>query len=694
VREKITGICNMLKDCELTKLAILDWAHHTVNTIYSSEIMALAHKDSGLHFSAANMTEERLRSFNISVLCKQMEDQAPMVWAMLDSLLAADPKLQYKRDWARNKAKQGEPNKRTKAAASDGDIEMSDITISATKTHAVVDEAELDDYYMHDFFDSEAREEDHEREDEPEDVVEQQEDRYKKHMIISTNKRCNALQSIMGIFLQSCNCPETLRELLARIGLSISTSTINDAVHNLSKEADRSLKELGRTLLALLAYDNIDFDLKHSVPTVEKAESTLIHLTSGTMMPLPDSITLADLDCADELWRKSPNNPLALPQDIPQIPFENLLTIHPEIPDSNDMLSRNRFDAWKFLHDLINYGPEYFRAYKRQLGNPEEIECIPVTKTTQIPCRTLDIHPSSPAQNADALAAFFQQAGVGDSTSVSPHPTRLVDNHVVLVFGDLLTGERIRSLRESRGAEKLPWDQMQHCIYVMGLFHLKMAAADAIWRVFIHPKKAKIDMGDNSLMSFVSQIRPKETGKIESNPGFRRLHEVIQHTGIVSRLDSWRVEIHKKTPEMNSLEDYARSKPSFEALQEMAITVSRAHVANRELTLDQDLKTDAERDMQQENVLLQQQYFLLYEELSHALNFGDIGRIEMCFLPWMFIFLGCGKHKYAAEKAVRMSILCNPTGKKGSFRAIDWVVEHNNLYTKVSVLSCLSSFSG
>ncbi|KAF8168745.1 hypothetical protein BJ912DRAFT_862492, partial [Pholiota molesta] len=31
---------------------------------------------------------------------------------------------------------------------------------------------------------------------------------------------------------------------------------------------------------------------------------------------------------------------------------------------------------------------------------------------------------------------------------------------------------------------------------------------------------------------------------------------------------------------------------------------------------------------------------------------------------------------------IRMSILCNPTGKKGRFRAIDWVVEHNNLYTK------------
>lgn len=35
------------------------------------------------------------------------------------------------------------------------------------------------------------------------------------------------------------------------------------------------------------------------------------------------------------------------------------------------------------------------------------------------------------------------------------------------------------------------------------------------------------------------------------------------------------------------------------------------------------------------------------------------------------------------RRAIRMNILCNPTGKKHHFRAIDWLVEHNNLYIKV-----------
>lgn len=33
-----------------------------------------------------------------------------------------------------------------------------------------------------------------------------------------------------------------------------------------------------------------------------------------------------------------------------------------------------------------------------------------------------------------------------------------------------------------------------------------------------------------------------------------------------------------------------------------------------------------------------------------------------------------------------MNWLCNPTGKEDKFRAIDWLVEMNNLYTKVRML--------
>ena len=483
-----------------------------------------------------------------------------------------------------------------------------------------------------------------------------------------------------------------MREFLAHVGLSVSPSSINKAISSLSKESENQIRKIGQTLMASYAYDNLDIDLKHSVPTIEKGQETLIHLTTGTMLPLHDVPPNA-LDCSKEMWEKSELNPSAQSR-VPPVAMKQLLELYPESAHPSGLRRRQRYNAWKFLEFLIMYGPESLQKYQISLGEPEIIDAIPVQKTSQVPNRTLDIAPSTAAQNAEALEAFFQQAGVGDPAENS-HVHDL-DNNVILVFGDLLTGERIRSLLESRSEEKTPWRRLQFIIYVMGLFHLKMACADAIWRLFIHANGVRKDK--NSLINHVAQIRPKETGKIETNPGFRRMHEVIQHVGIVSRLDCWRIVAQRMA--FTSLEDFVASNPSFESLKTMSEQLAVEFVAGTNMSNLQRY-TEDQRDDVHENMLMKQQYFLLYEEMSHALNAGDIGRVETLFLPWMFIFQGCGKHKYAAEmkrylenihfiypktlaRAVQMNILCNPTGKKGAFRAIDWLVEHNNLYIKVS----------
>ena len=57
----------------------------------------------------------------------------------------------------------------------------------------------------------------------------------------------------------------------------------------------------------------------------------------------------------------------------------------------------------------------------------------------------------------------------------------------------------------------------------------------------------------------------------------------------------------------------------------------------------------AQYNQQQVNILLQMQYFFLYEQISHGLNHGDISHIESLFAPWMSIFCGCEKHKYITK---------------------------------------------
>jgi hypothetical protein len=62
------------------------------------------------------------------------------------------------------------------------------------------------------------------------------------------------------VFLQSCNAPETLRELLAHMGVSVVTTTINSAIKSLSKQADVAIRHLGQSLLVSYAYNNLDVE--------------------------------------------------------------------------------------------------------------------------------------------------------------------------------------------------------------------------------------------------------------------------------------------------------------------------------------------------------------------------------------------------------------------------------------------------
>ena len=104
---------------------------------------------------------------------------------------------------------------------------------------------------------------------------------------------------------------------------------------------------------------------------------------------------------------------------------------------------------------LMLYGPEVLQKHQISLGELEVVDVIPLKKISQVLNCTLNIMPSTTAQNAEDLDAFFKQAGVSNSKETS-HVHDL-SNNVILVFGDLLTGEQIWSLLESWSEEKMPW---------------------------------------------------------------------------------------------------------------------------------------------------------------------------------------------------------------------------------------------
>lgn len=184
-----------------------------------------------------------------------------------------------------------------------------------------------------------------------------------------------------------------------------------------------------------------------------------------------------------------------------------------------------------------------------------------------------------------------------------------------------------------------------------------------------------------------------------SKPGFRWMHQLIGHAGICWWLDCWQAHIVSMDPSHASLKAFAASEPTLDELKIIANKIALKYIANHKL-LQMCCKPQEQHDIQHENALIFNKYFLLYEELSYSMNHGDIGQVETSIVAWILILKATGKHKYAThmtnflinmhfvfpaslKHAVRYHILVNPNGKAMKWWAVNWCVELNNLFKKV-----------
>ncbi|KAK7680589.1 hypothetical protein QCA50_016371 [Cerrena zonata] len=545
---------------------------------YMAQLSMLASKASGWHFSAKKAKAHRIEDLDIEPMLEQMQQVAPDLCMLVGDLLSANKGLAARRE-NRAVTRERRVAERRERQAQRAARNTTAPTASAEEQRPSA-EIDSDEELWRSVDDTPTRYEEEENEeglwaqlpDNPaEDPDGDDEEAYwrddfephmpedptdatsghdvdcayeRRHALLkiktvtclsimmqSTNQRCNALQMLIGLFMHACNTSEAVVEFLAHAGISISMTAVNDAITNLSVESVWKRRKIGQTLRTAYGVDNVDMELKHIIPSVENLENTMVHLTSATMLPLYHGVKAEDLKCSNYLWEKTKERILTTGTHLVIPNFAQLLNIHPEC--EGDLTRRDRFNAWVFLQTLVLHGPEWFRKFQSDLGELEAIECIPLVKTEQVPAQAMDINPSTAAGNADVLNNVLKQGGVGDPEQEGALAwIQDIGDHVVIVHGDLGTGERIESLQGSRAEEDTPWLRFQFIIFVLGLFHLKMACADAIWRIFIQPLKARKD--PHSLLEHVALLRPKETGKIGSKPGFRRMHEVIQHVGIVT----------------------------------------------------------------------------------------------------------------------------------------------------------------
>lgn len=514
----------------------------------------------------------------------------------------------------------------------------------------------------------------------------------------SSHYQCLQFAAVLGFNMQSRLTPEVIIEMYAHLGLSVAPSTLANMTKTLSAESRSEVTYAADRMLMQMAYDNQDVGAPAAQPTVEKP-GAFLSLTSGTYLRLlhcqPD-----DFAHSQQLWDMSslnPSRPLGSPAPY-RVTYKDIVRLLPVSPTTPRPAHVALF-GYHILRLLVTHHPafSYYRAKLSSYPRPPAAEGlleIPITRTEQFPARTMPFNAGKVDEQWDILTTLLKRAGYGDGRQFS-----VLDKYCILVHGDLGTLEKIGPLQSSRVIEGSAYTRLQWVIGIPGLFHTRMACAEAVWRTHIKPSVARSD-DPLSIWHLAAQLRPRETGKLSSKPSFRLLHDVITHLTRALLFVCWERIIPSR---FSGLEDYAKSQPSWDELVAFSEQIAQQFVAGEDLSKLRH-REEGQRDGVHEDISLFLRDGLLFEDLGHASTFGHIGRVEDNLSHWIPIFAAVGKHKYATalarfltnlrhvypdrmSRAIRLNWLCNPTGRADGFRAVDWLVELNNMMQKV----CMST---
>lgn len=469
------------------------------------------------------------------------------------------------------------------------------------------------------------------------------------------NQKCNAFSTHMGLFLHASGTAQRVIDSLSQIGFSTSSPSIDRTVSSLSEESQEAILAAGQSMKYLIAYDNLVIDFgSPGQSIVEKSQRSLWNLTTGTF--INHGYSLEDLRFANEVRKQDPYNDEEDRSPLPDYDYIDLLDKGSLDSDGFDL--HLRFFAWSLLHVLCTHGPTFFHQFRSRVGDPESIEELPLRKTDQVPVRAMKHDNSKVTGNIDALEDMMAQGGIKRHSPteepVSGEPPN-VSEYVLLVSGDLGSGERIDTGKRRRAMDVCLWNNLYYVIFIPGMFHVKMALVDMLWRLFIKPFAQETDPTSAGNATRYLCPRVKDTNKIlKGPPTYQQMKRFLKHLGTAERLTCWRTAFERRFgPSIwSDLEDRAfiarfTLRFTWEDLVAMSKDLVKTFFSLKSIYARKKNPVTQTRDRELENTMLRNYYMLFYEETIYAMDHGDIGRLERCLIDWIPAFRAVGKHKYA-----------------------------------------------
>lgn len=445
----------------------------------------------------------------------------------------------------------------------------------------------------------------------------------------SSNQKFNAFQAVIGFFLESKQCPKIILKMVAHMGISVSVQSVSQMVNSLSKKAEERIKTLGPSNNI---YDNfnMEFSVAHPTPDHQKYHLSAIAVT---FTPYLDIDRERDLRFTQELRETSEYNINISPDDawIYKPRFDDIFPTSPLTtigPGEDQGQSLYEAPVWHVWSILIEYGGAGFAKFQSKLSKPGSVQSLPVRKTTQHPGHAMHADESTYDGNWEVLVNVQKQKDWSDEEW---------EWFLEFFLGDLATRERLEGLQRMRVIEKSTKNRLDFIIFVLGLFHLKMAAANAYWRIHVEPKDDRDE--PLGIYEYINHLCPKATAKftVKNGPGFHSMHKVIHHTTWTDILECWTVEV-KDQRGLESLQAFAESNPTWEEIVSLSETIIKKYLPY-EYFGDECEKAKEDRDTVFENMCLHNQHGLLYLELARAMNYGDVGCILQLFPYYIAISL-------------------------------------------------------
>ncbi|KAJ3721039.1 hypothetical protein C8R42DRAFT_581798 [Lentinula raphanica] len=350
-----------------------------------------------------------------------------------------------------------------------------------------------------------------------------------------------------------------------------------------------------------------------------------------------------------------------------------------------------RYLIWLCQQILVEQGGSAFAMFKDRLGEPVPVQVLPFNqKDSQYPAEAVNADEGTYDGNAQVITSLLDQS----DTSADE-----LEQYLEFFHGDLGTLERIEGLRKMRIIEESAKDRLDFLLFIPGLFHMKMAAADAYARIHVTPVANRGEkLGVNEYLNY---LRPRATAEFtsKSGPSFRSMHDAIHHVVWTDILQCFAREV-KIQFGFDTLEAFAKSShATWENIVKLSEQVVSKYLPDHQFQ-QRTNKPDSERDYVFENLAIRNRDGLIYLAFSRAISFGDVGRIIQLFPYLIAIFSAVGKHKYATymtrfltdidrrypptlRNAILNNWLFNSKGTPDGFRPFDWLQELNNLYTKV-----------